>query len=247
MRNIILLFLLISSISASFAQNYSLQQCHAHNDYVHEKPFFEAYSLGYGSIEVDLFLVENQLYVAHDLDKVDTSKTFKKLYLNPILTEIEKNNGKLQQPLQLLIDLKTGNNTLKVLESQLVAYKEILKKAKVAIVISGESTDPSNFTNFDQIIAFDGQPEIEYTKSQLKRIALFSASFKDLVSWNGKSQLGDDQLEIVENFVKKIHKKGKKLRFWASPDTPTAWTTLMNLKVDFIGTDNLKGLAKFLE
>ncbi len=61
------------------------------------------------------------------------------------------------------------------------------------------------------------------------------------------ANIPDDDLEKVENFVKTIHKNGKKLRFWATPDTPTAWTTLMNLKLDYVGTDNLKGLAKFLE
>jgi alkaline phosphatase len=229
------------------AQNYTLQKCHAHNDYVHKSPFYEAYNLGFGSIEVDVFFVNNQLYVAHDKVKIDSTKTLHKLYIEPILAEIEKNIGKLKQPLQLLIDLKTGGETLKTVENQLIAFKSIFKKAKVSIVISGEMPAPAEFGKFDEMINFDGRDNVEYSKAEAKRLALYSASLLDFVKWTGKGQLDDDQTEKVESFVKKIHKKGKKLRFWATPDTPTAWTTLMNLKLDYVGTDNLTGLAKFLE
>jgi alkaline phosphatase len=241
--NIIFLFFLLSN---SFAQNYALQKCHAHNDYQHKTPFYEAYNLGFGSIEVDVFLVDNELYVAHVKEEIDNSKTFKSLYLMPILAEIEKNNGKLKQSLQLLIDLKTGGETLKILENQLLNYKSIFKKAKISVVVSGEMPAPDDFQKYDQMIKFDGRGAIEYSKAASKRLALYSAPLFEIVKWNGKSQLGDDELDTIEKFVKKIHKKGKKLRFWATPDTPTAWTTFMNLKVDWIGTDSLIGLAKFL-
>ncbi|MES2795809.1 MAG: alkaline phosphatase, partial [Bacteroidota bacterium] len=175
------------------------------------------------------------------------NNTFRKLYLEPILSEIEKNKGKLKQPLQLLIDLKTGGETLKTVENQLIEHKEKLKKAKVTIVISGEMPAPIDFEKYDEMLNFDGRMKIEYTKKELKRIGLYSQSLGDFVKWTGKNQLGDDEIEKLENFVKEVHKKGKKLRFWGTPDTPTSWTTLMNLKLDYVGTDNLKGLAKFLE
>ena len=106
---------------------------------------------------------------------------------------------------------------------------------------------PANFINYDEMFTFDGRINTEYTKTELKRITLFSESFMNVVKWNGKSQLADDQLEKLEIFVKAIHKKGKKLRFWATPDTPASWTTLMNLGLDYIGTDDLNGMAKFLK
>jgi alkaline phosphatase len=247
MKTLVSLYLVLASLSVSFAQNYTLQKCHAHNDYKQKHPFVEAYTLGFGSIEVDVFLINNELYVAHEASEIDSALTLKSLYIDPILVEIHKNNGKLKQPLQLLIDLKTGGETLKIVENQLLRFKDIFKKAKLTIVISGQATAPENFEKFDEMLSFDGRPELDYTKSQLKRLALFSHALDKLVKWNGKNQLDDDQLEMVQAFVKSIHKKGKKLRFWASPDTPTAWTTLMNLRLDYVGTDNLIGLAKFLE
>lgn len=230
-----------------FGQNYTMAKCHSHNDYEHKTPFYEAFNLGFGSIEADVYLVKNELYVAHEKSKIDSSRTLKKLYIDPILAEIQKNKGKLNKPLQLLIDLKTGGESLKVIENQLVPYKSIFKKAKVTIVISGEMPKPADFINYDEMFTFDGRINTEYTKTELKRITLFSESFMNVVKWNGKSQLADDQLEKLEIFVKAIHKKGKKLRFWATPDTPASWTTLMNLGLDYIGTDDLNGMAKFLK
>ena len=154
---------------------------------------------------------------------------------------------KLKQPLQLLVDLKTGENTLQVFQNQLIKYKSIFKKAKVSIVISGEMPSPTEFEMYDEMLSFDGRITNIYSKKQLNRIALFSHNFQELVKWNGKKQLDDKKKKKVENFINAIHKKNKKLRFWATPDTPTSWTTLMNLKLDYVGTDNLKGLAKFLE
>jgi hypothetical protein len=247
MKQLFKIVLLIYSIPSSLAQHYTLQQCHAHNDYEHKTPFFEAYNLGFGSIEADVFLVNNELYVAHDKSKIDSSRTLKKLYIEPILAEIGKNGGKIKQPLQLLIDLKTGGETLKILESQLIANKSIFKKAKVSFVISGEMPEPTDFSKYNEILQFDGRIKTIYDKKQLNRVGIFSQNFQEIVIWNGKKQLDDDQQEKIENFIKAIHKKGKKLRYWATPDTPIAWHTLMTLGTDLIGTDDLKGIAKFLE
>ena len=46
-----------------FAQNS--YKIHSHNDYAQELPFWYAYSSGASSIEADIFLRNNELYVAH--------------------------------------------------------------------------------------------------------------------------------------------------------------------------------------
>lgn len=247
MKKLFIIYFITALSSICSAQNYTLQKCHAHNDYLHKTPFYEAYNLGFGSIEVDVFLVENELFVAHEKDKIDKSKTLKSLYIEPILAEIAKNKGKLNQPLQLLIDLKTGGETLKTVENQLIEYKSVFKKAKLTIVISGEMPEPDDFVKFDEMLSFDGRIKNSYDKKQLNRVAIFSQNFQEIVLWAGKKQLDDDQMEKLEVFIKGIHKKGKKLRFWATPDTPTSWHSLMILEVDLIGTDDLAGMARFLK
>ena len=50
----------------------------------------------------------------------------------------------------------------------------------------------------------------------------------------------------LKAIVDRAHAQGRKLRFWATPDTPEAWKTLRDAGVDLINTDNLDGLQKFL-
>ena len=57
------IFLLLLSFSA-LAQS-PLKKAHAHNDYEHERPFFEAFQLGFGSIEADVYAVNGELLVGH--------------------------------------------------------------------------------------------------------------------------------------------------------------------------------------
>ena len=78
----LLLILLISS--PLFGQNL-LTKAHAHNDYEHERPFYEAFSLGFGSIESDVYAVNGQLLVAHDVKDLKASRTLQNLYLEPII------------------------------------------------------------------------------------------------------------------------------------------------------------------
>lgn len=43
-----------------------LEKAHAHNDYEHERPLFDALSHGFTSVEVDVHLVDGKLYVSHN-------------------------------------------------------------------------------------------------------------------------------------------------------------------------------------
>ena len=62
-----------------------LPQAHAHNDYEHARPLFDALDHGFCSIEADIWLVDDQLLVAHDFDKVSPERTLQGLYLDPLL------------------------------------------------------------------------------------------------------------------------------------------------------------------
>jgi alkaline phosphatase len=83
MKKIAILFLLLCS-TGMWAQSV-VSKAHAHNDYEHEKPFYEAFSLGFGSIESDVYAVNGQLLVAHDVKDLKASRTLQNLYLEPII------------------------------------------------------------------------------------------------------------------------------------------------------------------
>jgi len=62
MRKIpITIILLISSILSVKAQ-YSTFNAHSHNDYINKVPFRLAYDNHFGSIETDIWAVENELF-----------------------------------------------------------------------------------------------------------------------------------------------------------------------------------------
>jgi hypothetical protein len=39
----------------------------------------------------------------------------------------------------------------------------------------------------------------------------------------------------------------KPVRFWAAPDTPQAWATLLRLKAGYLNTDHIEALSRFFE
>ena len=92
--SLILCSLLFLYTAKAQVLQYTSQSLHAHNDYKQTFPFWEAYQQGYGSIEVDIFLHNNQLLVAHEEAELDTAKTLEKLYLQPLLQCIRKEQHK---------------------------------------------------------------------------------------------------------------------------------------------------------
>lgn len=228
--------------------NLSAQLIHSHNDYEQKQPFFDAYNLGFDSIEADLYLKDNELYVAHDWDKISPEKTFKKLYLAPVLVKINDNDGfpyPHKKPLQLLLDLKKdGKEILKLLYAQISPYQKELQHVQISI--SGDMPPPDEFQQYNKIFNFDGRQELTYSEAALKRVSLVSASFLSFGTyWAGKTPLPDEVFQKINAFVEMNHAKGKKVRIWATPNTTLGFETLKKLKVDFIGTDDLDLLAKF--
>jgi hypothetical protein len=64
--------------------------------------------------------------------------------------------------------------------------------------------------------------------------------------WWRKAVLCTYTCERLKKIVDFVHSKGKKMRFWLTPDNPNAWKTLSDLGVDFINTDTPKALKAFL-
>ncbi|KGE13772.1 alkaline phosphatase [Sphingobacterium deserti] len=244
------------SVTAQIMPEGYLKNAHSHNDYTRNNPFTQAYSLGFGSIEVDLFLRDNELYVAHLPNEISPDRTFDKLYLQPLLDAFKNSkNGYLypqQGQLQLLIDPKTdGTAVLELLTKKLAPYRQYFDSKNnpkaVKLVISGRKPKAEHFKNFDSIFYFDGDLGVNYSPEQLERIGLFSAPFPAFTKWNGLGRLTDDDLNKVVHVVDSVHQLGKKIRFWASPDTKTTWYEWVKLGIDYINTDKPTALAAFLE
>lgn len=70
-----------------------MERAHAHNDYEHELPLFDALDHWLKSVEADIWLVDGELLVAHDQDQVQPGRTLRSLYLDPMQTVVAQNNG----------------------------------------------------------------------------------------------------------------------------------------------------------
>ncbi|WP_407477798.1 alkaline phosphatase [Elizabethkingia meningoseptica] len=231
--------------------NYNVSNAHSHNDYMQEIPFWQAYYANFGSIEADVFLVKGQLWVAHTEKELSPERTLESLYLNNISKQIKLNKGHVypdaNKKLQLLIDVKQDyKSTLETLVNTLKKYPEITENAGVKIVITGGRPQPQDFKNYPDYLFFDGDLDKTYTPDLLKRIGLFSADLQELVKWNGKGIPRDEETEKVKNAVEKAHRMQKPMRFYGAPDFPNAWVNLMDMGADYINTDHIPDLKKFM-
>lgn len=232
-------------------QAYTSSAIFAHNDYVRPAPFFTAYDLQVGYIEADVFLVDQELFVAHHKHEIQSERTLNTLYLGPLSAKIRENKGHAYKDtgliLTLMIDLKTeGIPTLDALVKQLEKYPDIVRCPSLHVMISGSVPDPETWKNYPGYISFDGRPNISYTADQLTRVRMISTSFRDHVKWDGTGRIPDVSAKIMTTLRDSAHAKSKTFRFWATPDTQNAWRELMRLKMDVIVTDDVKALARFL-
>jgi alkaline phosphatase len=236
---ILFLYLMVKS-TCIFAQ-----KVHSHNDYLQKKPFWTAYQAGAESIEVDVFLKNNTLFVAHSEKEIKEVNTLIAMYFEPISKLIL--NEKIK-PFQLLIDIKTeAEPTLDALFLLIDKFPNLKQTANISIVISGERPSIEKYLDYPAYIYFDHQSAEIYENTDISKIALFSFSFKKYSKWNGKANMPKTDEEILKIIIKRIHDLNLPIRFWATPDTPLAWKTLRDLGVDFINTDQPKRCKSYFK
>jgi len=249
MKKIITLFCLQFFLLAQ-AQEYSSSNIHSHNDYASPLPFYGAYSNEAGVVEADVFLVNNELFVAHTSKEIAQNNTLKSVYLEPLSLKLKNQSGKVysdDKSLILMIDVKSdADATLKAIVQQLQAFPQVISNKNIKIVISGNRPLPSQWTAYPGFIYFDGRLNENYSPEELSRVEMISEDLKNITIWNGKGVLTQADFQKMQSAIKKVHDQHKKIRFWATQDNVNTWMTLMNLKVDFIGTDNVAALTQFI-
>jgi hypothetical protein len=235
-----------------------LPRTHAHNDYEHRRPLLDALDHGFCSIEADIYLVDGQLLVAHDRDKVRPERTLQALYLDPLRARIQQNAGRLYKdgpPAILLIDVKSeGDATYSALRKVLLNYTNILtsfsssgtQTQAMTAIISGNRPDRNLLRQEPtRYAALDGRPEDLDTNPPVDLVPLVSEDWKQLFQWRGMGQFPDHERQRLRDFVDKAHRQGRKVRFWGTPDRVEMWRVLANADVDLLNADDLAGLESF--
>lgn len=224
---------------------------HSHNDYFRDTPFFEAYNQRVGSIECDMYLVDGVFLVGHDADKLKSENTFEALYLDPVVGVFRKNGGCAwssdpDNPLQLMIDVKSRDKKgfMNALVERLDRYPEVFDPAvnprACKVLITGYFPHEEGCGAYPSYIYYDyGNTADNLNEEHLSHVLMFSPCFRTFSKWNGKGPIPEKEKELIREQVSRAHAVGKLIRFWAVPDTPLAWNTLLDLGVDYVNTDHV--------
>jgi hypothetical protein len=240
-----------------------LINAHAHNDYEHERPLFDALDHGFTSVEADIHLVYGDLLVAHDADEVKPDRTLRSLYLEPLKQCIAKNSGRVYPKgpqFTLFIDIKTGAvPTYKVLAKMLAKYKNIITsfdsngRHDKAIIVYVSGNRPRALMESQPIryAGYDGRLSDLNSDAPATLIPIISDRWPSHFSYRGSGPMPIEQKQKLQTIIETAHKKGRIVRFWATPDSPSPerenlWSILLESGVDLLNTDDLPGLQKFL-
>jgi hypothetical protein len=238
-----------------------LPRAHAHNDYEHARPLLDALDRGFCSVEADIWLVDGRLLVAHDLKDAKPERTLQALYLEPLRARVEKNGGRVfagGPTLLFLIDVKSGaTNTYIAVRQLLQSYTNMLTRFHsdrtetnaVTVVISGNRARDLMASEDVRLAAYDGRVADLEAGASPHFIPLISDNWANLFRWRAGASEGplpaDEKRKLME-LVQRTHAQKRLLRLWGAPDTPVAWRALSEAGVDFLNTDDLAGLQKFL-
>jgi hypothetical protein len=235
-----------------------LPRAHAHNDYEHPRPLLDALDHGFCSVEADIWLVKEQLLVAHTLLQLNTGRTLETLYLDPLKERVKANGGKVYRngpTFYLMIDIKTdAKETYAALAKVLEKYADILTVARdgkteqkaVTVVISGNRDLKTISAQKVRYAAIDGRPADLDGDAPASLIPWISQQWGVLFKWDGTGAMPAEERKKLRDFVARAHKQGRKVRFWATPEKVEVWKELLAADVDFLNTDKLAELQKFL-
>lgn len=244
MKKVVGFVLLILIATYSFAQ----VKIHSHNDYAQKNPFHTAYANKVDQIEADVFLVGDSLVVSHSRKEIKLSNTLNNLYLNPIAEAFKKyKNGvssDKKYTFSLMIDPKEKWEIIyPSLKKEIEKYGNIFDRSKrknaIQIVISGSRPEHSTFSTYPKWVFFDGVPNVNYAKEDLKRITMISDNFANYSKWKGVGEMPVSDRNKLQEVITQAHKLNKPMRFWGAPDTEACWKLLAELGADIINTDKI--------
>ncbi|KEO71996.1 alkaline phosphatase [Anditalea andensis] len=222
---------------------------HSHNDYLNTVPFWTAFGSQAASIEVDLFLRNDSLLVAHEVETIHPARTFQSLYLENIRKSVQLELE--HKPYLLLVDLKTeAEPTLNRLMEICEGYLDILYSPSnqngIKLVISGKRPYSDRYKNYPAYLFFDHQELTDLALLDVDKVEMISLPFDKFSVWNGKGRIVEEERQALKAVIDAVHQIGKPIRFWATPDSKTAWKALHELGVDYINTDHPSEANKYL-
>jgi glycerophosphoryl diester phosphodiesterase len=261
MRRIIpVLALLILLAAKETAGPRPLLRAHAHNDYEHTRPLADALDQGFCSVEADIHVIQGHLLVSHDPRELRPERTLQSLYLDPLKKRIAENGGRVYRDgpsVTLMIDVKSDaaqsyaslKEALRPYEPMLTVFRsDTIEPGAIMIVISGNRDRATMAGEAVRIAALDGKLEDldAAPPPPASLVPWVSGPWKKSFTWKGEGPISVEDAAKLKALVAKAHAQKRLIRFWDIPDREAVWKILAEAGVDLINTDDLPGLAKFL-
>lgn len=235
-----------------------LPAAHAHNDYEHARPLFDALDHGFCSVEADIWLTADGLLIGHDRKDLRPGRTLQSVYLDPLRERVRAHGGRVYRggPIfYLLIDVKTdAAETYVALDKALAPYADILtvyrdgksEPRAVTAILSGNRAFDVVAKQPTRFVSIDGRLDEVVSNPPAELYPWISANWTLVFKWNGEGPLPEAEKEKLIEIARRTHQQGRKLRFWATPEKEAVWKELLAAGVDYINTDKLDELQRFL-
>ncbi len=211
-----------------------MPSAHAHNDYEHRRPLQDALDRGFNSVEADVWLMDGELRVAHDVEDAVPGRNLESLYLKPLADRVRQNHGQVYKhgrDFQLLIDIKSdGPSTYAAIDKALRKYRghqhgvrqRTCAKGAVTSVISGNR--PLDVLKAQKVryAGYDGRLADLQSGMPASLMPLVSDNWTNDFTWTGVGPMPAAERTKLHDIVVSAHHAGYRVRFWATPDTPGA-------------------------
>ena len=255
-------YFLLAPAAATTNGVAALRNAHAHNDYEHSRPLFEALEQSFTSVEADVHWIDGEIRVSHDRAHALPGLTLRKLYLDPLQVLVRTNHGRVHRDRAeffLMLDYKADEGVAALelhrsVTSELKNYREMLTAfhgtnvtlAAVTVVLSGSRPFAVIARETERWWAIDGKLAELESNPPAALVPWISTSWTPTFTWTGRDEFPADQRDRLRGLVAKSHAQGRLLRFWGAPDHLDFWRGLREEGVDLINTDQLEKLAQFL-
>lgn len=237
-----------------------LTNVHAHNDYSHERPLLDALDCGFCSVEADVSLVKGQLLVAHAPEDVELGRSLQSLYLDPLKLRIGTNGGRVfpnGPPVVLLIDVKTPfDATYPALRNVLGQYDSLLttwtrgkkKDGPLLAIITGNRRQSVIAADEPRLCDCDGELADLDANPPADLVPWISVQWTKVFRWKAgvDNPMSDAERATLQSLVARVHRQGRKIRFWGGPDNTRFWEEELSDGVDLLNTDHLHLCRDFL-
>jgi hypothetical protein len=235
-----------------------LPNAHAHNDYEHSRPLFDALDQGFCSVEADVFSVDGSLLVGHDRGALKPERTLESLYLAPLAKRVRQNDGHVYPHgirFFLLVDIKDDpERTYRDLRKLLAKYADMLTNVEagklqggaVTVVLTGNRPRIDSDDSSVRYVALDGRVSDLNIRAPSHLMPMISDDWTKRFHWNGNGPMPEKERATLRGIVNKAHASHRVVRFWKTQENETVWRELCAAGVDLINTDELDRLARFL-